>query len=271
MLSGITPDIQAQTLFRGWASHFRSQDQSLRWTGVERAYFKHIETADEPVILCGIVDGEGPDWFGDWKTSSPREKKYWKKSWLLSTQALTYGLLTGGERRYLVRKAWKEDPPTFDHEWFAFDPRDLDQWERQVRIIAANIRGNGLALDPPWPLNYQHGCWAYGSNYPCPLWEHGCTQHNYTGPIPGTTSPEFFAEFRGVNRDKLLAVQAEYPNALFLSSTRIGYWQRCQELYRRSTEMKFPASEAMTIGTLFHELVADYNARNFLIKTEPKP
>lgn len=272
MLSGIAADAQAEMLFRGWCPKFRAQDLSLKWTGVEKAYFKVIphHEAEWPgtthIVLCGVVDGEGPDWFGDWKTANPREKKYWKKSWLLSTQALTYGLLTGGERRYLVRKAFKEDPPTFDHEWFAFDPRDLEQWERQLHLIAHDIltyRKQGI--ESPWQQNFEHGCFAYGQNYPCPLWQDGCTQQNYDGAIPGALPFEFFAEFTGENRVQLLTLRDAYPNALFLSASRIKYWQRCQELYRRSEQMKFPTSEAMSIGTSFHSLVADYNIRNYLI------
>ena len=254
--SALPIEAQAQSLALGWMRHFRQQDMSLPYTACETAYFRML---DNGILLVGIVDAEGDDFFSEYKTASPRGAKTWKREWILSVQALTYGLLTGGEKRFLVRKAFKSATPTYDHEWFAFDPRDLQLWEDQVQAIASEI----LALDKrgitPWQLNLEHGCFAYGPNYPCPFWHFGCTKHNFDSDIPGATSYEDFPEFTGTNRSRLLDVIHEQQPELVLSSSRIKNWMRCREMFRRLQHTTFPPSDAMLLGSRFHELIAAYN------------
>lgn len=250
-------ETQAQALFIGWAMHFKTNDLVMPYTAVETGYFKQL---DDDLLVVGIVDAEGPDFFADWKTANPREMKTWKQDWLLSVQALTYGLLTGGERRYLVRKAFKKAVPEYDHEWFEFDPRDLTMWERQIHMIAKEIRE--LRSEPaPWPLNLKHGCFAYGKNYACPFWQDGCTKHNWTGMIPGELPPTAYPEFQGKNRavlEKTLHGMRVAKTPIVLSATRIESFLRCREYYRRIQYASFPPGDALLIGTRTHEMLADY-------------
>ena len=253
-------ELQAQQLFIAWTRHFRQQDMTLKYTQVETARTLFIPESN--VLLVGIIDAEGEDFFSEYKTANPRGAKTWKREWLLSTQALTYGLLTGGSKRFLVRKVFKAAQPFCDHEWFQFTPHDLANWRRQVDFTAQEIYGyTGIGLRSPWPQNLTHGCFAYGANYPCPFWEHGCTKHNYDGSIPGAGVFVDFPEFEGHNRVTLMNAINEHPNALLLSKTRIESWHRCRELYRRNLTMSFPPSEAMQIGSHFHALVGDYTSK----------
>lgn len=260
---GIALETTARMLVTGWATHFQSLDSKLNYTHVETARFLRIEEAK--VLLVGIVDAEGPDFFSEHKTASPKGEKTWKKEWLMSPQALTYGLLTGGTKRFLVRKAFKKTNPTFDHEWFEFSANDLSMWRRQVGIIGQEIRlyrKDEAADTIPWPLNLEHGCFAYGAAYPCPYWQSGCTKHNFNGPIPGSTPFEFFPEFQGANRSMLAEQHQSIDTTwIVLSATRIKNWMRCREKYRRDQELSFPPSEAMLLGSRFHDLIAQHYRR----------
>lgn len=257
----IALEAEAQKLFIGWTRHFIPTDRALTYTHAETAHFL---TLDDNLILAGIIDAEGTDFFMEAKTASPRSRKTWKREWLLSTQALTYGLLTGGAKRFLVRKAFKLATPEYDHEWFEFHPADMAMWHRQVHIIAQEIRTYAALGSTPWPLNFEHGCFAYGPSYPCPMWDNGCTRLNFDGPIPGAAPMSFdtyFPEFQGRNRELLLDLIEGHPNTLILSATRIKNWMRCRELYRRLETMSFPPSDAMLLGSRFHELIADWNRK----------
>jgi hypothetical protein len=249
---------QAQRLFVGWAAHFREQDATLAYTHAEKAAFAIL---GPKLVLAGIIDAEGDDFFAEFKTANPKYRKTWKREWLLSTQALTYGLLTGGSKKFLVRKAFKLTTPEYDHEWFQFTAKDIEMWENQVHMVGQEIEAYRAALgDGPWPMNLTHGCFAYGPNYPCPFWQDGCTKNNFNGSIPGQLDPEFFAEFDSENRARLLALaETMPPDTIYLSATRIGNWQRCREMYRRLQKVSFGANEAMLLGSRFHELVAKYN------------
>jgi hypothetical protein len=251
-------EAQAQSLALGWMRHFQQQDKSLLYTKAETAHFRLLEGSPR-ILLVGIIDAEGDDFFSEYKTASPRGQKTWKKEWLLSTQALTYGLLTQSEKRFLVRKAFKLATPVYDHEWFAFDPRDLEMWLRQVQLIGREIVNYNQNISTPWPLNTEHGCFAYGPNYPCYFWQSGCTKHNFDGPIPGSVDFENFPEFTGDNKLALTNEIALHKPDIVLSSTRIKTWQRCREMYRRLQTLAFPPSEAMILGSRFHELIAAYN------------
>lgn len=259
-------ELEAQQLFVAWTRHFREQDTSLAWRSTEVA--KTLYLPESNALLVGIIDAEGDDFFAEHKTANPRGMKTWKREWLLSTQALTYGLLTGGTKPFLVRKIFKSTTPKCDHNWYAFDPRDLAMWRRQVLIMADEIRHYSRSVwdktGTPWPMSIEHGCFAYGPNYTCPFWEHGCTVHNFDGDIPGNLGYMEFPEFGGENRDILFKAMTEHPNALVLSKTRMNTWQRCREMYRRlyhERRFSFPMGVAADLGSKFHSLVAQYTQK----------
>ena len=124
-------ELQAQSLVLAWREHFAAVDANLRFERVEEARFVQLS---DGVWLVGIVDAEGDDWFGEWKTSNPRAAKTWKREWIMSTQALTYGLLTGGKKRFLVRKVFKSAQPFCEGEWFAFGAGELEMWRSPSNV-----------------------------------------------------------------------------------------------------------------------------------------
>lgn len=263
----IIPDYieaEAQTLVSGWRRHFKEHDLNLNWTAVEQA--KMLQLNDK-LLLVGIVDGEGDGFFAEFKTANPRTAKTWKKEWVLNPQALTYGLLTGGTKRYLVRKAFKLAVPEYDHEWFEFGPADLSFWRQQVIEIGHDIEA--LANRQPWPLNLAHGCFAYGQKYPCPFWSSGCSKLTFNGPVSGEVPSEIFPEFQGPNRAILTEALKMNPDAITLSATRIADWMRCREMFRRKhiEGVTMPPSDAMLLGSRFHELVAMHNRSYIKVPT----
>jgi|HubBroStandDraft_4_1064222.scaffolds.fasta_scaffold94992_3 hypothetical protein len=262
-------ELQAQSLALTWKAHFAGVDANLRFERVEEARF--LQLSDD-VWLVGIVDAEGDDWFGEWKTSNPRAAKTWKREWAMSVQALTYGLLTGGKKRFLVRKVFKSAQPTCDHEWFQFGEGELEMWRDQVLMMAGEINeykkrtyfGHYGANGGPWPLNLEHGCFAYGPNYACPFWAEGCSKLDFKS-LPKEATPAgdnylAWGEFQGENLQKWIKLREAYPNALLLSASRIKDWQRCRESYRRKhvEGIVMPPSEAMLIGSRFHSLIAEH-------------
>ena len=265
-------ETQARNLHIGAVAHFATQDRALQFTAVEQALFKVLP---DNVILVGIIDAQGlvptvdtesfsthnQPFFLEDKTASPKKLKTWRSRWLMSAQALTYGLLTDGKAPFLVRQAFKTNPPTFDHEWFTFTPGDLEFWHRQVMGIAHAIRNSDNFFAAPWPMNINYGCFAYGDKYPCPFWADGCTKHAWDSPIPDALPAEFFPEFDGHNRAVLMKLRDEFPDALFLSQTMIDRYMRCPELYRRLSHVSFPPSEAMLIGKRYHELNAAHRIK----------
>lgn len=271
-------ETQAQSLFVGWVRHFYTQDHELNYQFAEKAVFRVLREKPRPLLLTGILDAEGDDFFLEAKTANPRGKATWRSEWLYSPQALTYGLLTGGAKKFLVRKAFKSKVPEYDHEWFSFSPGDLDMWRDQVLLMADEIEHYEERPMTPWPLNFKHGCFAYGPRYACPLWHDGCSKLNFTGPIPGSVEPEFFPEFEGANRILLRSLREDMIRAtgkipLILTQSAIGDWMRCRELYRRlrhnGGELAFPPSEASLLGARFHELLSAYNQS--LIDKRSKP
>lgn len=264
-------ETQAQSLFIGWARHFLTQDQQLGYTGVEKAraiVLRNDIHGMQSIILAGIIDAEGKDFFAEFKTSTPRDMKTWKRTWLMSPQALTYGLLTGGKQKFLVRKAFKTTTPQYDHEWFQFSPDDLEMWRSQVLTIADEIFSYRLSGLQPWPLNLTHGCFAYGPNYPCPFWQDGCSKNKFAETV--TSKRLNFPEFHGENLAILEdAIKSCSNTPIVLTSTRINTWMRCREMYRQMQSASFPPSEAMLLGSRFHEIVANYN-RKFIAQGENK-
>lgn len=256
-------ETQAQTLVLGWKRHFATQDAQLAYTHAERAHFLELR---RDVVLVGIIDAEGDDFFAEYKTANPRGKKTWKREWLLSPQALTYGLFTGGQKRYLVRKAFKQGIPEYDHEWFEFSPRDLDIWRFELLRIADEIQSYYQSIPAfggdffHWPLNIAHGCFAYGPTYACPFWADGCSVGKFDHRL-NNDGDWFFPEFQNENRAALLGFMEGRPHdTIILSQSRVETWMRCRELFRKKyvEGNAETASEAMLLGSRFHQLIAEH-------------
>lgn len=249
-------EVEAQRLAEAYADHFHAVDQRLTYTHSEREMSLELE---RDVWLVGVVDAAGTrelgePFFREDKTANPRLAKTWKRHWVMSPQALTYGLLAAPVSTFLVRKAFKSDPATFDHEWFTFDGHDLAWWRVEVLRIAREIawyRNDKLARW--WPLNIEHGCFAYGDKHPCQFFADGCSKGDWSTP-PKVSMPK-------VRGGVAAAILSEHPNAIVLSPSGIKTWMRCREMFRRMYEpggVVEPESEAMLLGKRFHELTAKY-------------
>src|ERR1022692_1428599 len=117
--------------------------------------------------------------FGEWKTSSPRDKNSWKQTWRLNPQSLTYGVLAAASyqdcARFTVRKAFKTATPTYDHAWYSYSPAELEHWRQELVGIANEMREYLKDGVEPWPTNYSH-CFQYGLDYACPFFEPACSK-----------------------------------------------------------------------------------------------
>jgi len=258
-----------EQLVKGWKGHFYSADQQIKWLFAEREVGVWLDP--DRLLLLGILDAGGETnsekVFGEWKTANPREKKYWKQIWRKNPQSLTYGVLARSIwpdcRQFTVRKAFKEiGHPTYDHAWFSYSQKELDDWVLEIINIAEEIRTYKL-LDEVnyrglgnWPVNYKR-CFQYGPNYACPFFNDCCDKGDYKAK-PRNAIPRIshLAAERGLNRDDVIVLDA----------TRISAFLECRELYRRQyvDNLVMPDSEALKIGKGFHEQMGDYY--NGLIK-----
>src|SRR5260370_27358978 len=161
------------SLVRGWKQHFASADQSIRWLHSEL----ELQTELVPgVWLVGCVDAVGETsgelFFGEWKTANPRECKTWKQVWRMNPQSLSYGVLAAARwpsmERFTVRKAFKEQVPSYDHAWFRYSAAELTHWTLQLVKIADQMRRlNGYK---PCDTNFSR-CFKFGTSYACPFFE----------------------------------------------------------------------------------------------------
>lgn len=250
----------AQRLAQGYAAHFGQADALLTYKESEAQVMLRLSPE---VALVGVVDAIGVDpsgvrFFREDKSASPKSAKTWKRHWVLSPQALTYALITG-TKLALVRRAFKTIPPTYDHEWFSFKERELRWWKSEVMDIAAEISAyRDLANSPTWksahgvswPTNIEHGCFAYGENYPCAFYADGCSVQDFAS-VPKLMTPY-------ERHESPWKSFAEQPGTVVLDGGRIKTWMRCRELYRRTYEVGGvvgPPSDDLLIGKLFHELI----------------
>jgi hypothetical protein len=248
------------SLVAGWKRHFASADAQITWGGASERL--EMELAPH-VHLVGEMDAwgwTGSDlFFGEWKTANPREKKTWKQTWRMNPQSLSYGLLARkrwpGMRRFLVRKAFKEQVPTYDFCWFRYSDAELDHWQWQLGQMVADILCR-LDGGETWGTNWNR-CFKYGVNYVCPYFECACNKLDFTAKPAGATiggDPTWSATLQRA------AIRQRDPGALVISPTMIADWMDCQELYRRNyvelvTVVK---NESLILGGQFHGELGTY-------------
>jgi len=228
------------SLVRGWRSHFASADQSIEWLHSELELQAELAPG---VWLVGCVDAVGKTggelFFGEWKTANPREKKTWKQVWRMNPQSLSYGVLAAarwpGMERFTVRKAFKEQVPTYDHAWFRYSQAELAHWRRQLRQIAKEIQEynkghlwtdadtgeRGIVMGmKPWPTNFAR-CFKFGTSYPCPFFEPTCNKLDWAGVPAGSTVGGDPTWSMTGQRARILAGN---PEAIILSPTTVADW-----------------------------------------------
>lgn len=247
------------SLIKGWKNHFAAADQSIEWLHSEL----ELQTQLAPgVWLVGTIDAVGRTgddlFFGEWKTANPREKKTWKQVWRMNPQSLSYGVLAAARwpemRRFTVRKAFKEQVPTYDHAWFRYSEAELTHWQLQLIKIADQIKRLGHYR--PWDTNWA-ACFKYGPNYACPFFECACNKLDWDAVPVGSTrggDPSWSAT------QQRAAIHATDPHAIVLSPTMVATWLDCRERYRREyVELVTPVKgEALKLGGDFHHELADY-------------
>lgn len=252
------PDVTK--LVSGWLRHFAQADAQIKWIDAECEveYWLTHNT-----VLMGRIDAigrtqQGELFFGEWKTANPRERSSWKEQWCTNPQSLTYGLLmtqlNEGEpcSRFTVRKAFKSDPPSYDHAWLSYSEDEIDRWKRQVIAIAEDIRQDfNVYGRGPWQQNWKH-CLRYGPKYKCTFYGR-CT----TGVAPAgvmTRVSHLDAERRLYAADKLA------EGMVVLDATRIVEWLECREKFRSQyiEDLMAPAGEVLQIGIDFHEALGKH-------------
>lgn len=248
-------------LARGWKSHFSAADRELTWLAAEQEFKVHL---DMNTILVGKVDaigrdGQGELFFGEWKTASKWGAKDWKQIWRMNPQSLSYGVLAEssylGCRRFTVRKAFKSEPPTYDHAWFTYTPEELAYWREELKMIASEIRQYRLRnVSLPWPTNF-NACFRYGAKYACPFFEPACSQLKWTeapnGAVVQISEMREKARLNGVS-----------PDLVILSPTAVSTWLECRERFRKHYEEGWTVPEtegdALWTGKTFHTIVGEY-------------
>lgn len=258
---------QLDSLVAGWKSHFWAADHEVQWL---RSELEHSLWLQAHTLLVGRIDAIGQTpagelFFGEWKTSSPRDKKTWKETWRLNPQSLTYGVLAEALypdcHTFTVRKAFKENVPTFDHAWFHYSKEELAMWRTQLCLLSNEIRAYRKAETKPWPLNLKY-CHQFGQNYICPFFKEGCNRLKWDAEPAGTV-----ARISHLNVERRLnGIEAEGSKAfnwdelVVLDATRVATWLGCRERFRREyvTNIVGAGSEALELGKEFHEQMATY-------------
>ena len=250
------------SLVRGWKAHFASADQSIEWLHSELELSAELAPG---VWLAGCIDAVGRTggelFFGEWKTANPREKKTWKNVWRMNPQSLSYGVLARNRWpemvRFTVRKAFKEQVPTYDHAWFRYSQAELTRWELELIRVAGEVKQYGSYA--PWPTNWSR-CFRYGEKYACPFFDVACNLQKWSGVSAAwTVGGDPTWSFTG----QRAAILARDPHAVILSPTTVADWFDCREMYRRKyVELVTPAkNDAVLLGGEFqHELGTYYGS-----------
>lgn len=247
------------SLVRGWKQHFASADACIGWGGAS----ERLELELAPgVWLAGELDAWGRDaqgelFFGEWKTANPREKKTWKQVWRMNPQSLSYGVLAAARwpemRKFTVRKAFKEQVPTYDHAWYKYSEPELQHWRDRLLTFADEI-----AVVRQGETNWGR-CFRYGTKYACPFFDVACNRLQFEAMSAGW----------GLGGDPLwsfvgqrAAIQLREPGAIVLSPTTVADWLDCHEMYRRKyVELVTPpANDALVLGREFHDELAQHYA-----------
>jgi PD-(D/E)XK nuclease superfamily len=248
-------NVSVDDVVAAWIRHFWAADRALTWTHSERERAVSLATG---LTLCGRIDADGKQdagntFFGEWKTSNPRNRNGWKEKWRLHPQSLTYGLLMREldptMRRFTIRMAFKSNPPTFDHEWFEYSDGELDMWRDEVIRIAGEIAVLHMTNLEHWPLN-PLSCYKWGPSYPCERLAN-CSKQRWSSPGANVVA-------RVPHLD--IEQQASANGPLLLDATRITAYLECPEAYRAQyvrNEVE-PPGEALSFGTQFHALLAAY-------------
>jgi hypothetical protein len=256
----------ATRLAEAFVGHFSSADREITWTASEQERSLWLSPN---TLLIGRVDArgltsDGQPFFGEWKTMSAYRGRYMEEEkikWRTNPQALTYGVLVPETNRFCVRWAVKPDERSknpvvkCDFEWYTYTPAEIEHWRKQLLGIANEIRLERLTGVVPWRTNFGN-CYRYGMKYAC--------------PFVGLCSRQAWAESAGAPRVPHTALEATVgdlpPEVVVLSSSRVSDYLECPEAYRRKWEGEGhnEESEALTIGTDFHGLVAAHI--NSLIK-----
>jgi len=260
----------------GWKAHFASADRDIEWLDAERPAHAWLH---EGLLLVGVIDAIGRTstgelFFGEWKTANPREKKTWKQVWRKNPQSLTYGVLMDyspsiwpGCSRFTVRKAFKENVPTFDHAWYKYSASELAHWSRELCGIASEIKEYVREGLKPWPTNFSR-CFRYGMDYRCAYFDAGCNLEQWD-MVPAEAlgrvgSPAISLP---TGPDAALARAAEelafHPNrkdVVVLSASQVADWLDCRELFRKNSMegVKMPPGEALQLGSDFHHQIGEH-------------
>lgn len=255
---------QLDSLVNGWKSHFWAADREVTWL---RSELEHSLWLQAHTLLVGRIDAIGRTragelFFGEWKTSSPRDKKSWKETWRLNPQSLTYGVLAESLypdcHTFTVRKAFKEAVPTFDHAWFHYSKEELAMWRTQLCQLANEIRAYREMEMKPWPLNLKY-CHQFGLSYVCPFFKEGCNRLNWDAEPVGTAPRVSHLETeRRLNESDEKAFNRE--ELVVLDATRVATWLGCRERFRREYVVNIVGTEteALRLGSDFHEAMAAY-------------
>lgn len=246
----------SQKLARQFIGDFWSADHSITWTAVENERQLWLSPK---VLLVGRVDaegitGDGEPFFGDWKTLSA-SKGYRieeeKKKWRTSVQALTYGVLVPGTRRFTVRWAIKpkaskgvEGPCSTAFEWYDYTLEEVAFWKGQLLEIGNEIlsrRASGK-----W-LKNRANCYRYGVKYPCPFLER-CHALDFEADLGSHRVPHLDFE-----RDNHFGL-----DVVVIDASRVDDYLECPEKYRKGWEGHgyHEDNENLVIGNDFHSLIA---------------
>lgn len=255
------PHALAQQLADTFISHFWSADREITWLAAEQERFIHLTPN---TILVGRVDargltGDGLPFFGEWKTLSAYKGRYIedeKLKWRSDPQALTYGVLVPETSRFTVRWAIKPDGkkgPRCDFEWYTYTEAEVSHWRSQLIDIADEIRA-WRTRSSPWRTNFGN-CFQYGLKYPCPFVDK-CHHQRWSESMDKPRTPHLAIERTGEGLDKATLP----PDTVVIDASRVGDYLECPEKYRRKWEGEGfqEESEALTIGTDFHGIIATH-------------
>ncbi len=251
----------SEELASAFIRDFWSANHEIEWVAVEEERQLWLSPN---TLLIGRVDARGRTsdgdlFFGEWKSGSASKARRMaeeKVKWRTDPQALTYGVLIGGEtKRFTVRWALKTKPAQTDFEWYTYSDAEIEQWRGELLSIANEIRlwrgpeHEGVKL--PWRTN-RGNCYRFGVNYACPFVE-GCHALDFNRIYGGARTPHL--EFER----NLIAI--EQPSDLVvIDASRISDYLECPEKYRKTWEAPgyHEDSEALIVGAGFHELVANH-------------
>jgi len=299
-LSGEERGSLADQLVEGWIPYFWKADQSIRWIAAEREHSLWLCPLECPechgmgfvgppgskaepcpksrTLLVGRIDAvgqteDGELFFGEWKSAKPPWKtriNEWKLKWLMSPQALTYGVFADaahpGLRRFTVRIAYKSSPPTYDYDWFWLKEEEIAWWRTELLRIADEIRQRRRegVHGTPWSPNMPEACFKYGPEYVCPRFHPACSQLKWGAEIPNSAPRIPHLE---VERDFLSANSGSFgqpmrKDIVILDATRVEKWMGCRERYRGEYELgaREPEGDALDVGSQMHALLETYYA-----------